>query len=176
MPIYTHNGRGLEYKRYKNEHVSIRDLADEFPSPPETEHGWLYACRFEQFTGNFLSDRASIHLIDQRTHSYHNYATMEGQLDDVSLTKLQMLLAKIAYERFAAFETAIPSAGSLLAAAQDREEGEVSEDEVDEMGRNLSLADEETRRRRYPRSGGRTKKHTTGFTWSPKGLRKIVRG
>lgn len=173
VPIYTHNGNGLEYKRFKNEYVSVRDLKTEYPCPPETEHGCLYAWRLEEFPGTFLSGRASIHLIDQRLHSYNQYATIEGHLDDVSLTKLQGLLARTAYERFTAFQETIPSASSLIATAEDKEEGEISEDELDEMGRNLSLASEYIRRHRLS-SNGRTKKHTTGFTWSSNGLRKVL--
>ncbi|KAI1141673.1 hypothetical protein F5Y05DRAFT_410228 [Hypoxylon sp. FL0543] len=56
LPIYSHNGRGLEGKDFPREYVSIRDVNDPFPHEDEGPHRGLRASKDGQYTGTFIID------------------------------------------------------------------------------------------------------------------------
>lgn len=82
IPIYTHNGRGLEGKKYLNEFVSIRDIDDQNPEPFEGPYNGIYASRDDSYTGTFIKGKAVIKLTELYTHRYDAPATIEGKVID----------------------------------------------------------------------------------------------
>ncbi len=92
LPIYTHNGRGLEGKEFVTEHVSIRDAADRKPEPPEGLHVRLLAVGNGDFRGKFVSGKSSVKLTEFYSHRYEAPATIEGNLEDHSKKRLLELV------------------------------------------------------------------------------------
>ncbi|KAI2628556.1 hypothetical protein GGR54DRAFT_350242 [Hypoxylon sp. NC1633] len=81
LPIYTHNGQGLEGKNFTEEYVSIRDLDDPSPEPDEGPHRGLRAVKNADFTGTFIRGKSCVKLTEIYTHRYDAPATIEGKLD-----------------------------------------------------------------------------------------------
>ncbi|OTA61521.1 hypothetical protein K449DRAFT_395585 [Hypoxylon sp. EC38] len=91
LPIYTHNGRGLEGKEFPREYVSIRNLDDSRPAPDEGPHLGLRASRDSQYRGTFITGRSVIKLTEIYSHRYESQATIEGKLDIYSDSKQRLL-------------------------------------------------------------------------------------
>ncbi|KAI2627085.1 hypothetical protein GGS26DRAFT_592702 [Hypomontagnella submonticulosa] len=81
LPIYTHNGRGLDGKEFPREYVSIRDVADEHPAPDEGPHKGIRALRNDEFNGTFIKGRSVVKLTEIFSHRFEAPATIEGRLD-----------------------------------------------------------------------------------------------
>ncbi|KAI0138906.1 hypothetical protein F4776DRAFT_41751 [Hypoxylon sp. NC0597] len=90
LPIYTHNGRGLEGKEFPREYVSIRDLGDRRPEADEGPHLGLRASRDNKYEGTFISGRSVIKLTEIYSHRYESPATIEGRLDLSSDSKRRL--------------------------------------------------------------------------------------
>ncbi|KAI0829141.1 hypothetical protein F5Y06DRAFT_302143 [Hypoxylon sp. FL0890] len=84
LPIYTHNGRGLEGKEFPKEYVSIRDLNDHCPEEDEGPYRGLLASRDSEYKGTFISGRSVVKLTEVCSHRYEAPATIEGRLDVVN--------------------------------------------------------------------------------------------
>ncbi|KAI1458708.1 hypothetical protein F4805DRAFT_456422 [Annulohypoxylon moriforme] len=78
LPIYTHNGRGLEGKEFPAEFVSIRDVHDEHPAPYEGPYIGVYARRAREYRGTFIAGKAVVKLTEVYTHRLDALATIEG--------------------------------------------------------------------------------------------------
>lgn len=148
VPIYTHRGLGLRFVVLKDEHVSLRDRADECPEDVETRHGLLLCERDRGYPANntFIKGKSSIHLTEMTSHRYGHLATIEGRLEAASLAKLRALLWAINHERldlwnaFQEMETATEedsgygskeeSARSQSGSSQEGEDSEVEEGEI----------------------------------------------
>ncbi|KAI2628179.1 hypothetical protein GGS21DRAFT_528115 [Xylaria nigripes] len=92
VPIYTHNGRGLEGKPFLQEWVSISDVADPNPAAPEGPHVKLHAVANPDFRGLVVAGRSCIKLSEICSHRYDSPATMEGRLDsDRTLPRKRLL-------------------------------------------------------------------------------------
>ncbi|KAI0453814.1 hypothetical protein F5B21DRAFT_477961 [Xylaria acuta] len=81
LPIYSHNGQGFEGKTYITEHVSIRDVHDRYPEPPEGIHLRLMAVRNRDFHGEIVRGKSSVKLTEFCSHRYDVPATIEGKLE-----------------------------------------------------------------------------------------------
>ncbi|KAI1205514.1 uncharacterized protein F4807DRAFT_464601 [Annulohypoxylon truncatum] len=81
LPIYTHNGRGLEGKEFPKEFVSIRDLDESFPEPYEGPYIGVCARRYNEYKGTFIKGKAVVKLTELYTHRYEAPATIEGRVD-----------------------------------------------------------------------------------------------
>ncbi|KAI0466564.1 hypothetical protein F4859DRAFT_519019 [Xylaria cf. heliscus] len=82
LPIYSHNGQGFEGKTHSTEQVSIRDVHDKYPEPPEGIHLRLLAVRNRDFRGKIVCGKSSVKLSEFCSHRYDVPATMEGKLED----------------------------------------------------------------------------------------------
>lgn len=91
VPIYTHNGRGLEGKQFITEYVSIRDAADRCPEPPQGLHLKLLAVGNPDFRGKIVAGKSSVKLTEYFSHRFNAPATMEGELDTRSLSTKRLL-------------------------------------------------------------------------------------
>ncbi|KAI1424647.1 hypothetical protein F5Y12DRAFT_432170 [Xylaria sp. FL1777] len=91
LPIYTHNGRGLEGKDFVTEYVSIRDAADRYPPPPEGIHTRLLAVSNPDVCRKIVSGKSSVKLTEFYSHRYDSPATIEGELEDESDSKTRLL-------------------------------------------------------------------------------------
>ncbi|KAJ9151206.1 hypothetical protein NKR23_g3112 [Pleurostoma richardsiae] len=90
VPIYTHNSRGIVGKPHKDEWLAIRDADDPNSAPRETPYGiMLQAFRDSDFSGTFIKGLAYVHLTETTLHEFNATATIEGKLDDFSLTALK---------------------------------------------------------------------------------------
>lgn len=92
LPIYTHNGRGLDGKEFVDEFVSIRDRNDRRPAPKEGPYAALHAVRDATFKGTFIGGRACVKLTEICSHRYDCMATFEGRLEEDSIKRLLDLL------------------------------------------------------------------------------------
>ncbi|KAI1410510.1 hypothetical protein F5Y13DRAFT_202316 [Hypoxylon sp. FL1857] len=90
LPIYTHNGRGLEGKEFVREYVSIRDVKDRDPAADEGPHRGLRACRDSEYRETFVSGRSVVKLTEVYSHRYESPATIEGRLDIASDSKRRL--------------------------------------------------------------------------------------
>ncbi|KAL7622181.1 hypothetical protein AAE478_007684 [Parahypoxylon ruwenzoriense] len=91
VPIYSHNGRGLEGKEFPKEFVSIRDINDPSPAPEEGPHTGLLAVRDEGFSNaTFIGGRSVVKLTETYSHRYDAPATIEGRLDRASLSRQRL--------------------------------------------------------------------------------------
>ncbi|XXG95617.1 hypothetical protein Hte_001885 [Hypoxylon texense] len=88
LPIYTHNGKGLDGKKFVAEFITIRDRYDRKPAPEEGLYPGIYAVRNSTFTGKFIGGRSCVKLTETCSHRYDAMATMEGMLDEVSMERL----------------------------------------------------------------------------------------
>ncbi|KAI0178658.1 hypothetical protein GGR52DRAFT_532979 [Hypoxylon sp. FL1284] len=92
MPIYTHNGKGLQDKNFLGEYVSIRDKDDPNPAPREGPYNMIHAVRSSGFTGTFIIGKSTVKLTELCNHRYDALATIEGHLDADSKRQLYYLL------------------------------------------------------------------------------------
>ncbi|KAJ8129288.1 hypothetical protein O1611_g4346 [Lasiodiplodia mahajangana] len=92
VPIYSHNGKGLEGKVFIKEYVSIRDVADKKPMPPEGLHLKLLAIANPDFLGRVVSGKSSVKLTEFCSHRFISPATMEGELESNSTKRLVELV------------------------------------------------------------------------------------
>lgn len=93
IPIFTHNGKGLDGKKHKNEYVSIRDRSTTNPTPPESRHANLFATRKQYFRSHMdgfhvFSERSVAYFTHICSHSYAEKVTFEGDLEAESLQRL----------------------------------------------------------------------------------------
>ncbi|KAI0103994.1 hypothetical protein GGR51DRAFT_561371 [Nemania sp. FL0031] len=88
VPIYSHNGKGLEGKAFVKEYVSIRDIADRTPLPPEGIHYKLLAIANPDFLGRVVSGKSTVKLTEFCSHRYTSPATIEGELESNSTKRL----------------------------------------------------------------------------------------
>ncbi|KAI1274695.1 hypothetical protein F5Y07DRAFT_401175 [Xylaria sp. FL0933] len=91
LPIYSHNGRGLEGKEFINEFVSIRNATERNPEPAESDHRMLFAIGDETFRRPIVGGKSSVKLTEFYSHRYDTPATMEGRLDRLSQSKKRLL-------------------------------------------------------------------------------------
>ncbi|KAI1354824.1 hypothetical protein F5Y01DRAFT_329488 [Xylaria sp. FL0043] len=91
LPIYSHNGRGLEGKEFINEFVSIRNATERNPEPAESSHRMLLAIGDETFRRPVVAGKSSVKLTEFYSHRYDTPATMEGRLDRLSQSKKRLL-------------------------------------------------------------------------------------
>ncbi|KAI0888293.1 uncharacterized protein GGS22DRAFT_185672 [Annulohypoxylon maeteangense] len=80
LPIYTHNGRGLEGKEFPEEFVSIRDVDDPHPNRDEGPYIGIDARRERGYRGMFIQGKAVVKLTESYTHRYEAPATIEGRV------------------------------------------------------------------------------------------------
>ncbi|KAI0536397.1 hypothetical protein GGR58DRAFT_528439 [Xylaria digitata] len=92
VPIYSHNGRGLEGKAFITEYVSIRDARDRNPEPPEGLHSRLLAVGNPDFHGKVVAGKSSVKLTEFYSHRYDAPATVEGKIDEDSKVRLLELV------------------------------------------------------------------------------------
>lgn len=92
LPIYTHNGQGLDNKEFLNEYVSIRDVQDPHPFPDEGPNKGLRAVRDKDYHGTFIAGKACVKLTEIHSHRYDTPATIEGRLDVHSDSRRRLLL------------------------------------------------------------------------------------
>ncbi|TGJ86337.1 hypothetical protein E0Z10_g2403 [Xylaria hypoxylon] len=90
VPIYSHNGRGLEGKEFITEYVSIRDAHDRHPQPPEGLHLRLLAVGNRDFRGRIVAGKSSVKLTEFCSHRYDAPATIEGKIEDEG-SKMRLL-------------------------------------------------------------------------------------
>ncbi|KLU88615.1 hypothetical protein MAPG_07600 [Magnaporthiopsis poae ATCC 64411] len=106
LPIYTHNGTGLDRKRqFEHEFVCVRDRdcpADKH-EPEEGVHGTLFGIREPGFKATFIGGRAVLKLTEMVSFSIHAsgglVARVEGRLEDDSLRKLACLVHSVRAKR-----------------------------------------------------------------------------
>ncbi|KAI1163385.1 hypothetical protein F5B18DRAFT_672154 [Nemania serpens] len=91
VPIYSHNGRGLDGKEYISEYVSIRDAFDRSPEPPEGVHVRLLAVADPDFRGRIIAGKSSVKLTEFCSHRYAAPATIEGELDGETFSTIRLL-------------------------------------------------------------------------------------
>ncbi|KAI1194456.1 hypothetical protein F5X97DRAFT_311161 [Nemania serpens] len=91
LPIYSHNGRGLEGKEFTSEYVSIRDVFDRAPAPSEGMHAKLMAVRGPGWRGKIVTGKSSVKLTEFCSHRYDAPATIEGELDDKTFSTRRLL-------------------------------------------------------------------------------------
>ncbi|KAI1123540.1 hypothetical protein F5Y10DRAFT_269959 [Nemania abortiva] len=91
VPIYSHNGRGLEGKEFIKEYVSIRDVSDPKPVVPEGLHMKLLAVANPEFRGKVVSGKSNVKLTEFFSHRFTAPATMEGELDNKSCSTGRLL-------------------------------------------------------------------------------------
>ncbi|KAI5866305.1 hypothetical protein GGS23DRAFT_617368 [Durotheca rogersii] len=91
LPIYTHNGRGLDSKEFPKEFVSIRDVAEKWPEPYEGPHPGILAIRDQEFrAGSFITGRSVVKLTESISHRFDAPATIEGRLDSESESRQRL--------------------------------------------------------------------------------------
>lgn len=95
LPIYTHNGTGLDHKRhFEHEFVCVRDRdcpADE-REPEEGVNGTLYGIREPGFKATFIRGRTVLKLTEMVSFSMRGLlARVEGRLEGESLRTLACL-------------------------------------------------------------------------------------
>ncbi|KAI1111320.1 hypothetical protein F5Y14DRAFT_443399 [Nemania sp. NC0429] len=91
LPIYSHNGRGLEGKQdIAEEYVDIRDVFDRRPQAPEGVYAPLLAVGGPDVRGCVVTGKSCVKLTEICSHRYDAPATIEGELDD-DLSKLRVL-------------------------------------------------------------------------------------
>lgn len=79
LPIYTHNGNGLDFKNFMEDYVSIRDAADEiFALPAEGPHQRLWADKSPDLQALFISGRSCVKISESCTYRYDALKTIEG--------------------------------------------------------------------------------------------------
>ncbi|KAI0386303.1 hypothetical protein F5Y04DRAFT_268359 [Hypomontagnella monticulosa] len=81
IPIYTHNGNGLQKKENHHEYVSIRDINDESPEPDEGPNPGILACRNINYHKTFIKGKAVVKVTEIYSHRYDAPATIEGRVD-----------------------------------------------------------------------------------------------
>ncbi|KAI1373504.1 hypothetical protein F4677DRAFT_462251 [Hypoxylon crocopeplum] len=91
LPIYTHNGQGLEGKEFTKEFVSIRDIAARIPVSDEGPYMGIRAVRDTDYSGTFIEGKACVKLSELYSHRYEAQATIEGKLDTLSFSKGRLL-------------------------------------------------------------------------------------
>ncbi|KAI0812881.1 hypothetical protein GGR55DRAFT_677207 [Xylaria sp. FL0064] len=91
LPIYSHNGRGLEGKEFINEYVSIRNATEQNPEPAEGDHPRLLAIGDTTFRRQVVAGKSSVKLTEFYSHRYNTPATMEGRLERSSQSKKRLL-------------------------------------------------------------------------------------
>ncbi|KAL3420649.1 hypothetical protein PVAG01_07094 [Phlyctema vagabunda] len=79
LPIFTHNGRGLQNKPNKDEYISVRDWdLKHVAAPAENDHGVLWAQRIPAFRNpnvskwHMMNDCTSIYITSPYTHKKDN--------------------------------------------------------------------------------------------------------
>ncbi|KAI0416320.1 hypothetical protein F5X98DRAFT_185855 [Xylaria grammica] len=95
VPIYTHNGRGLEGKAFVTEYVSIRDARDRHPEPAEGLHIRLLAVGHADFRGKIVAGKSSVKLTEFCSHRYDAPATIEGKIEDEASKRRLLELVKV---------------------------------------------------------------------------------
>jgi hypothetical protein len=98
LPIYTHGGRGLEFKKEKNEFVSIRESDwEDSAAPAESDNGIVWADalpaykRPEAGSWGRMTDRTSVLLTHPHPHYFDRKATFVAQLLPESISKIKTL-------------------------------------------------------------------------------------
>ncbi|KAI0191859.1 hypothetical protein F4808DRAFT_475968 [Astrocystis sublimbata] len=92
LPIYSHNGRGLEGKEFVKEYVSIRDVRDRWPEPAEGIHPKLLAAANYSHHGKIVRGKSCVKLSEFVSHRYDVPATMEGGLENRTSNSRERLL------------------------------------------------------------------------------------
>ncbi|KAI1366852.1 hypothetical protein F5Y08DRAFT_113502 [Xylaria arbuscula] len=92
VPIYSHNGRGLEGRANVAEYVSIRDAGDENPEMSEGLHATLFAVGNQDFRGRIVKGKSSVKLTEVCSHRFNAPATIEGKLQERGRNSKQLLL------------------------------------------------------------------------------------
>ncbi|KAI0515034.1 hypothetical protein F5B22DRAFT_646913 [Xylaria bambusicola] len=95
LPIYSHNGKGLEGKDNLIEYVSIRDAADRNPEKAEGMHNRLLAVGNDDFRGKIVAGKSCIKLTELTSHRYDVPTTIEGRLEEKKSDSKEELLALV---------------------------------------------------------------------------------
>ncbi|KAI5922474.1 hypothetical protein F4810DRAFT_673912 [Camillea tinctor] len=90
-PIYTHNGLGLQGKKFPDEYVSIRDIDDPRPEIPEGRHRVLLSRKYQSCPSGGIRGKSVVKLSESHCHRYDAPATLEGILDSKSLSMVRLL-------------------------------------------------------------------------------------
>lgn len=93
MPLYTHNGRGLEGKLQPDEYVSVQDHRDTAPFTKLSSHEPLVTAQINAGIGPF-HPKTTAHLTYLVPRNYDVPVVHEGFLDNKSLTSLNKLFHK----------------------------------------------------------------------------------
>ncbi|KAI8626435.1 hypothetical protein F5Y19DRAFT_488259 [Xylariaceae sp. FL1651] len=106
LPIYSHHGQGLEGKQFHIEYVSIRDVSDSDPEPAEGPHHRLLAVANAEFCGRIVAGKSNVKLTEFCSHRFNTPATMEGKLDNKSVSMQRLLeLVKMTSDTTKAMKT-----------------------------------------------------------------------
>ena len=92
VPVYSHNGKGLEGKVNVAEYVSIRDAGDRNPELTEGVHACLLAVGNEDFRGRIVKGKSCVKLTELYSHRYSAPATIEGKLEEGKRDSKRLLL------------------------------------------------------------------------------------
>ena len=95
IPLYTHNGHGLKYKRNPGEYISIKDHRDPVKMRPLSKHGMLTTKELSSSV-QLYDPTTTAHLTFPVSRPYNVTATPEGQLDIASTKQLMRLYEKLA--------------------------------------------------------------------------------
>lgn len=90
LPLYTHNGKGLENKQFKNEYVSVQDHRNRQPGfVKQGPHQPLLT--YELSRNIKIDDKTTARLTYPLSRDYNLPVTLEGCLDDASTKSLVRL-------------------------------------------------------------------------------------
>jgi hypothetical protein len=87
LPLYTHNGNGLQGKSVPDEFVSLKDHRSQAPFTPLSKHSALTTETMVPGV-NPMSPMATVHLTYPVSRQYDIPSTPEGQLDEASTKTL----------------------------------------------------------------------------------------
>lgn len=93
LPIYSHNGRGLEGKAQPDEYVSVQDHRVMAPFTPQSIHFPLVTAQINAGINPF-HPKSTVHLTYLVPRSYDIPVVHEGYLDTRSLDRLNKLFHK----------------------------------------------------------------------------------
>lgn len=122
LPIYTHEGRGLEKKSEKNEFVSIREVDfKDSAAQAESDNGIIWADAFPSFKRSdqrsswfLMSDKTSVLLTHPHPHYLYQKATICGQLLPESAARLDELYRRWHFDEENTLSAAAPAIKELF--------------------------------------------------------------
>lgn len=125
LPIYSHNGKGLENPYSRDEWVSIRDVSDEVPEPAESAHG-VVLCTTHGYKGaTVVKGKSSIHLTETTNHRYDSYASIEGHMPKDEFARLCSLVMNVTFGNLQAWADSPATVDTEE--CHELEEGEIME-------------------------------------------------